>query len=189
MRTNSRQCRFGRVRRPAFTLIELVVAISVSVIVCGVAGSLLWNAARQRSEIGARVELVDVAARALEQVLRYVREVPQDAGLTGLAQIATATATEIRFANNGFRLNSNDLEMTIDNGSSWHPLTRDVSGLDIAYFDADGTSLSSFPLSQPDRESVRMVRVLLNLSRAGEVAKVQSSIYLRNFMNEVGNAP
>ncbi|MCZ6698008.1 MAG: hypothetical protein O7D94_03650, partial [Planctomycetota bacterium] len=106
-----------------------------------------------------------------------------------LAQISTATATEIRFGNDGFRLSTNDLEMTIDNGSSWHPLSRDVSGLTLGYFNADGASLSSFPLSQTDRESVRRVRVLLELSRGPEVAKVQSSIYLRNFMNEVENVP
>ncbi|MCZ6681645.1 MAG: hypothetical protein O7B26_00570 [Planctomycetota bacterium] len=189
MKTRSQYRRSGGGQRPAFTLVEMVVAITSSVVVSGVAGSLVWNAARQRSEIGARVELVDIAARSCEQVLRFIREVPQDAGMTGLAQISTATATEIRFGNDGFRLSTNDLEMTIDNGSSWHPLTRDVSGLTLGYFNADGASLSSFPLSQTDRESVRRVRVLLELSRGPEVAKVQSSIYLRNFMNEVENVP
>lgn len=189
MEASPRHRRSGSSQRQAFTLVELVVAITVSVVVSGVAGSLVWNAAKQRSEIGARVELIDTAARACEQMLRYIREVPQDAGLTGLAQISTANASDVRFGSIGFRLSANDLEMTIDGGTGWHPLTRDVSGLTISYFDAGGAALSSVPLSQTDRESVRTVRVLLDLSRGPEVARVQSSIYLRNFMNEVGNAP
>jgi len=175
--------------RVAFTLVELITSIVISTVISGIAGTLILNAARQRSEVAARVELVDLAARACEQMLRYIREVPQDVGLTGLAQITTASATEIRFGNNGFRLNTGALEMTLDNGATWHPLTRDVSGVTLSYFKADGTALNTVPLSQTDRESVRLVRINLPLTRGAESATLQSSIYLRNFMNEVTNAP
>jgi len=47
----------GRSRCPGFTLIELVISISVGVIISGVAGSLLWNASTQRAEISLRGEL------------------------------------------------------------------------------------------------------------------------------------
>ncbi|MFQ5424439.1 MAG: type II secretion system protein [Phycisphaerae bacterium] len=175
--------------RTAFTLVELITSIVISTVISGIAGTLILNAARQRSEVAARVELVDVAARACEQMLRYTREVPQDIGLTGLAQITTASATEIRFGNDGFRLSANVLEMTLDNGAGWHPLTRDVSAFTLSYFKADGTALNALPLAQTDRESVRLVRINLQLTRGVESATVQSSIYLRNFMNEVTNAP
>lgn len=176
-------------RRGGFTLIELVVSISASVIISGMAGSLLWNSARQRSEVSARVELVDVAARACEQMLRYVREIPQDAALTGAAQITTATATEIRFDTLAFRRNSGDLEMSIDSAATWHPLTREVSDFAFSYFDSDGNALNAFPLSQANREAARVVRIFIELTRGPETRAIQTSIYLRAFMNEVTNDP
>ena len=177
------------IRRSGFTLIELVISISGGVIVSGMAGTLIWNSARQRSEVSARVELVDVTARACEQMLRYVREIPQDAALTGAAQVTTATATEIRFANFAFRRNSGDLEMSTDSGATWHPLTRDVSDFALSYFDGNGTALSAFPLSQANREAVRVVRIFIELTRGSETRAIQTSIYLRAFLNEVTNDP
>lgn len=181
----------------AFTLIELVVAISVSVIISGVAGSLIWEASRQRSEIAARSELVDVGAAALETLFRYVREIPQDECpanpspcLFGHAQISTASATELTFDSTGFRLDAgnNRLEMTLDGGTSWHPLANDVSGLTLSYYDRGGASLASFPLSQPARESVRRIGVEVQLTRSNQNAKLRSSVYLRSFMDEVSSA-
>lgn len=186
--THNRLAARSRDRR-GFTLIEMIVSIVVGVIISGVAAMLVGNSAKLRTEVAARAELVDVAARACEQMLRYVREIPQDAGLTGQAQISTATATELRFGTNGFRLSSDTLEMTVDSGVSWHPLTRDVSSFAVSYFDSGGTGLSAFPLSQANREAVRVVRINIELTRGVETRAVQTSVYLRSFLNEVTNDP
>lgn len=170
-------------------MIELVVSISASVIITGTAAMLLWNAARLQSQASARIELGDIAARACEQTLRYLREIPQDAGLTGEAQISLAAADDIRFGVYGFRLNGSQLEITTDTATNWYPMAGDVSSLTFAYYNNTGSTLASFPLSQADRESVRLIQMSLTLARAGETAPIQSSIYLRSFMNEMANAP
>ena len=187
----------GRSGRRGFTLIELVTSMSVGVIICGVAGSLLWNASRQRAEVSARGELVDMSSAAVEVMLRYIREIPQDECpggpapcLLGNAQIALASATEIRFGSIGFRYNSGNrrLEMSNDGGTSWPPLVTDVSGLTFSYFNQTAAQLTSFPLPQADREDVRRIVVDLQLARGGESAHLRTSVYLRSFMNEVSTS-
>lgn len=190
------------IRARGFTLIELIVAITVGAIVSGTAGMLILNASKQRSEVAARGELTDVGSAALECVVRYVREIRQDenypAGptpdLQGNAHVTLADVSELRFDNYGFRLNAGALEITNDTAVNWHKLAGDVSGLTFSYYGwttavEAPTALTSTPLSASDRAAIRRVSVRIDLARGTETARVQTSIYLRNFLNEVANAP
>ena len=192
MRSEISFCR----RRGGFTLVELIVAMSTGVIIAGVAGSLLWNASRQRSEVSSRAELYDIAATAMDQISRYLREITQDECpgnptpcLLGHAQISTATAGEIRFDSYGFRLNGTALEMTNDGATTWRTMATDVSEFTLAYFDRTGNSLAGFPLSETDRESVRRIQITLELTRWSQIAKLRTGVYLRSFMDEVQTDP
>lgn len=175
----------SRLRPSGFTLVELIVCIVVSAVISGMAGSLLWNATRMRSEVGARAELVDIAARGMEQILRYVREIPQDLALTGLAQISTANSTDLRWGVYGIRQTGTTIEITTNTGANWYPLLKEATTLTFAYFDKNNTALTSLPLSATNREAVRLIKVNLTVTRSTESVALQSSIYLRAFMNEV----
>ncbi len=187
-----------RASRPAFTLIEMIVSMSVGVIISGAAAMMLWNAAWQRAELSARGELCDQAAAALETLLPYVREIPQDECpgepipcLHGRAQISRADLVELRFGNTGCRLNPvlATLEMTVNGGVDWNCLTREVLSIAFSYYDRQGNILSSLPLSPDDREAVRQVGVDLWVSRGGQDVHLRSRVYLRNFMDEVAGVP
>ena len=179
--------------RRAFTLIELVVSIVVGSIISGSAGMLLWNAASQRGDISARGELCDEGAMAMEIMARYLREIQQDNTCapnfcpTGNALISTAAAAQINFGNTGLRYTSGSgmVEMTTNNGTNWRPLVKDVFNFTFAYFDRFGASLTPLPLSSTDCACVRRVRLTLELARGTQTVKLQTSLYLRNFMNEV----
>jgi prepilin-type N-terminal cleavage/methylation domain-containing protein len=177
-----------------FTLIELVVSMSVGVIICGIAGSLIWNASRQRTEIAARSELTDVGSSALEVMVRYVREIPQNECpsnpapcLNGNAQISLASATELRFGTTGLRYNAGAgrVEISNDTAVTWHTLATDVSSFAFSYFNRTNAALAAFPLSQSDREDVRRISIDCQFARGAETAHLRTSVYLRNFMNEV----
>lgn len=178
--------RIRRKRRlSGFTLVELIVCIVVSAVISGMAGSLLWNATRMRSEVGARAELVDIAARGMEQILRYVREIPQDAALTGLAQISTANASDLRWGVYGIRRTGSTIEVTANTGANWYPILKEATALTFAYYDKNNTALTSLPLSSTNRQAVRLIKINLTVTRSTESVALQTSIYLRAFMNEV----
>jgi len=184
------------VRRRAFTLIELVVSMTVGAIISGVAAMMILNASRNRTETAARAELVDTAGAAIETIIRYVREIPQDECpgmatpcLNGNAQIDEATDSTLRFDVYGFRLNGSTIEMTNDSASNWRPLLRDASGLTFTYFNRSGATLGATPLSAGDRADVRRVTVNIEVSRAGEALNLRTSVYLRDFMDEVMSDP
>jgi Tfp pilus assembly protein PilW len=186
--------RYSLRRRWAFTLIELVISIAIGTIICGAAGSLIWNATTIRSEASNRGEMVNAASSALELMLRYCREIKQDecpSNTTpcnlGNAQVSTATATQIRFGTYGFRLTSTNLEMTTDNAVTWYVAAKYVSSLAFAYYNPSGTGLTSFPLSASDREDIRRIVITVNMTRGSQTVKVRCGLYLRSFMNEVMN--
>lgn len=185
-----------RRRRSGFTLVELIVAMTVGVLISGSAGWLLWNATNLRTRVAARSEIADAAATALETIVRHVREIPQDECpanptpcLLGNAQVTTATATELRFGSTGVRLSGTQIELTTDNAANWYPLGKDVSEFAFAYYNRSGTALAGFPLSQSDREDIRRVQVTVAMTRGSESVKLRTGIYLRSFMDEVTTNP
>ena len=183
-------------RRAGFTLVELVVAITAGAIISGIAGMLIWNATEVRTRVAARGEMIDMGSSAVEVMLRYMREIRQDenpggpiALLRANAQISVADTATLQFDGFGFRQNGDLLEITTDGGTAWHPLASDVSALIFTYYDRNGVELASLPLSASDRQDVRRIQLRLDLARGPESAGIQTSIYLRNFMNEVDLAP
>lgn len=173
-----------------FTLVEVVTSITVGVIISGIAGTLIWNASRQRAEVSARSELIDLGSAAMEIMLRYIREIPQgddcplDAVpcLNGEAAIDVASSTELRFGDIGFRFTAETmkLEMTT-NGTTipanWYSLATDVMEFAFVYYDRCGQPTTSAP-------EVRRVRIALKLSRGVQITALATSIYLRSFMDE-----
>ncbi len=170
--------------RPGFTLVEMLVALVAGGVICLAAGILLLEGSAAASSASRRSSLCDAAARAMEQMLRYVREIEQDAGLTGIAQITTADAGDLRFGQWGFRQNGSVIEMTGDGGAVWRRACTDVSSLTFGYFDANGAALSPPPLSAAQRGAVRQVSVDLTLSGGGQSVRLRTAVYLRKFMNE-----
>lgn len=160
------------------------MAIGVSGILSLIAGSLLLNGSYVVAEAAQRAGMADTAARGLELVLRYVREIEQDAGLTGKAQVSTASATELRFGNYGFRRNGTELQMTIDNATTWRRAATNVSNLTFRYYNLAGGELTSLPLSATDREAIRQVSVEIKITVNGNSHRVRGHVYLRSFMSE-----
>lgn len=130
---------------------------------------------------------------AMEVMARYLREIQQDNTCppsfcpTGNALISTASATQISFDNTGFRYTSGSgmVEMTTNNGTNWRPLVKDVSNFALAYYERTGVAMWPLPLSSVDREEVRRIQIVFTLARGTQSVKLRTSLYLRNFMNEV----
>ena len=98
------------------------------------------------------------------------------------------SAGELRFdgSTTGFRLDggSSQVQITNDSGTNWYPLASDVASFAFTYYDGDGNTLSSFPLSAADRASVRRLQMDIQLARSSQTAHLRTAVYLRSFMNE-----
>ncbi|MFO0972967.1 MAG: type II secretion system protein [Phycisphaerae bacterium] len=173
-----------RHRRAGYTLIELVTAIAVAGIVSALAGTVLLNGSFVLAQASQRTRMADSGARAMEQILRFVREIGQDVALTGKAQISTADSGDLRFGVYGFRVSGSELQMTANTGTTWYRACTSVSTLTFRYYDATGAELTAVPLSSANREAVRQVSVELAVTVNGETHRVRTRVYLRNLMSE-----
>ncbi len=198
VRAGSQDSRRETIRnsRAGFTLIELVVSISVSVIICGTSGSLLWNATQQRSEVSARAELIDQGASAMEIMARYLKEIPQNecSGnptpcLAGHAQVSSASTTQILWGTYGFRKSGSTLQMTSNSGTTWYTLCTDVSALAFTYYNRTSQNLLALASPNDEPQNMRRITISLTLNRTNQTAKLQTGVFLRNFMNEVTSDP
>lgn len=148
------------------------------------AGMLLLEGSEIMRRSTNRVGLSEAASRVMELMLRHVREIEQDAGLAGLAQISVAAGSDLRFGAKGLRLNGTVLEMTIDTAATWHRAAVNVSALTFRYWRADGSEITSLPASSADREAIRQISIELTLAGKGESYRLRTRVYLRRFMND-----
>ena len=183
-------------RASAFTLVEFVSTMVISVIMCGSAGSLLWDSAQQRSEIAARSELIDIGSAALERMVRSLRDITQDECpgggtpcLNGNAQVSSATATQIRWGSNGIRLSGTEVQLTTNNAANWYTLAADATDLQLIYYNRTGQDLQTLSAPGNAASNMRRVSITLKLGRANQNVTLRTGLYLRNFMNEVTSDP
>jgi hypothetical protein len=165
-------------------MLELVIAMVAAGAVSLMAGMLLLEGSAIVASATRRAWLADQSARAMEQMLRYIREIEQDAGLTGQAQISTAAVNELRFGAIGFRANGGNLEMTTDTAVTWHRCSPLLSSLTFRYYNLNGSELTAVPLSSTDRAAVRQVSIEIVMASGDQSHRLRTRAYLRNFMNE-----
>ena len=166
-------------KKSGYTLLEMTMVITLSGILAGIASPPLVEAIKSRNRLIIRNALLSEARFAVERILRDMREISAQDSDSSAADISTADDDRIDFENSSYRLLSNVVQRLSASDSSWYTIARNVSSFTLSYYDQDGNSLSSTPLSETNREKVRRVVVELEISKHGETLSVTSGAYLR----------
>lgn len=166
--------------KKGFTLIEVIIVISLLSILIGslswifVVGLRTWNSGSNRAEIRQDSNL------ALETVIR---------NLALASNITAAASDNITFSADvdedsvddtvSFSLDvlNKRLNRTI-NGTTTI-LASNVQDFALSYCQAN-TEATFTPLSQEDRDNIRVVKVALTMNKADETFALNSSAYTRN---------
>ena len=164
-------------KQKGFTLIELIVVITIIGIIAGVTGFILLGVADAWTFKFNRADLLADGRLALNRMTREIREVKD------LTSVTTATSSQFRFTNTGnvditYGLSGSDLDRTVD--SVTNVLAQDVSSLSFTYYDSDGDTIAT-PTVSPSSTDIRRVQIDLALTKNGENVYLQSQSVPRNF--------
>jgi len=161
-----------------FTLIELIIVITIIGIITGVVGFVLFGAVDAWTFKFNRSDILSDGRPAMNRMVREIREIRDN------DSVATASSSEFRFTNVDnvditYNLSSTDLNRTA-NGVT-NTLAEDVSGLTFTYYDSCASGATPIAPTVGTDTNIRRVQIDLTLTKNGENLYVQSQSVPRNF--------
>ena len=164
-------------KRRGFTLIELIVVITIVGIIAGVVGFVLFGAVDAWTFRFKRAGLLSDGRLAINRMVREIREVKD------LTSVITANTSQFRFKDTDdtditYSLNGSDLDRTED--AATNTLAENVSTLSFTYYDSNGSAIST-PVVSPSATDIRRVLIDLTLTKDGEDVYLESESVPRNF--------
>lgn len=164
-------------RKNGFTLIELVVVISVVGIISTIVGSILLGAIDAWVFKFNRNDILWDSRLAIDRMTREIRTIRNATSVT------TASSAQFRFIDAGdkditYSISSTNLNRT-ENGTA-NLLAENVSSLAFTYYDTNGNTIA-IPTVSPAATNIRRVRINFTLTKNGENVYLQSEASARNF--------
>ncbi len=161
-----------------FTLIELVIVITIIGIITGVVAFTLLGAVDAWTFKFNRSELLSDGRLAMNRMVREIREIKNRGNVT------KAKSSEFRFINTSdvdikYKLDNGDLLNRTEDGTK-NLLAEYVSDLTFTYFDSSGATIA-IPDTSPDATDIRRIRIDMTFTKSGENVYLQSQSVPRNF--------
>ncbi len=155
----------------AFTLLELLLTVTMLMILGGVVGPILGNVVKSTTFVWARGDALAQARIAIERLVMELRLVPSTSQLTTIAgsnlvfQYPTGTSLQYWLSGTDFKRNSD-------------VLVGNVTALSFSYFDQQGNTTSTIA-------NVRSVGIQLSVlpPSSGTALTLRTRVFLRNTGN------
>ena len=162
-----------------FTLVELLVSLTIFAVVAGVLTTVLVSANRTHRQTTHRAEIQAASRQALSLMTAELIQAGADPSIppAGIAGIVAADSASVRvrgdFNANGtiqtaepsedvtYTYNAGAGTLSRNPGSGAAVVLRNVTAMRFTYFDAANQPLSALPLSATDRALVRSIGVTL----------------------------
>jgi len=202
VRTDRRHRQHRKTRR-GFTLIEVVISVAILGFIAATSAAVLFEGVGAYHRTTVRKESTDAVRLTMERLIREIRQVAGSDDTNPVPQIVTAEASSLVFdrvtGSGTERIYArrvtgapNEIQLALGSTDNYRPLLEGTGvGLTFTYYKADGSVLSSLPLSADDRALVRRVGVEVEMpvtsyfqSGQEKRVKLRSSCYLRNMIGE-----
>ncbi len=155
-------------RTRGFSLIELVITISILGIVAALSVTPVLESVKQYAEVSARLRLLDEGRLALDVMAREVRQIKSAADVTTFTDTVLlfnkTDGTNVRWEKNGSSLDRNTVSAC-----------GYVTAFDFDYLDGSGAAAAT-------ADAIRLVEITLTLSDAGETVQLRTSAAPRNLL-------
>lgn len=164
-----------------FTLIELVMVITLLGIIAGIVALPLYQGTMGWFQATTRETITESGRIGIERMTREIRNTGRTAANNPC--ISTATATSFTFSDmNGDLANCNSITFDIsgtDIRRSGVSLADNVLSLDINYYNSSN-GLIARPVSAANLLTIRRVSIEIVSTRGGETLRKYTEVYLSN---------
>lgn len=163
--------------RKGFTLIELVIVITIIGIISGVVGYILLGTVQGWTFKASRNDLLWDGRLAMNRMVREIREIKDSTSVT------TADSSQFKFIDMHdtditYSINSTILNRT--EGGTSNKIAENVSAIVFTYYSSSGSTITT-PLVAPLSTDIRRIKIDLTLTKGGENVYLQSEGVPRNF--------
>lgn len=174
-----------RTRSPrprAFTLVELIVALTILAVVAVLASGVIWQGVTACRDGATAPQVHAELSGALERITRELRAIPQRAGApSAVPDISSITPTSISWSTgSSLSLSGTDLLLAIGGGAPC-VLLRDVTALSIGGLDQEAHALAA-TLTGSECDPVQRVSVSITQAREGISDSLQVTVFIRSLM-------
>ncbi|OGQ97613.1 MAG: hypothetical protein A2521_10570 [Deltaproteobacteria bacterium RIFOXYD12_FULL_57_12] len=178
-------------KRQGFSLVELMVALALSLLVMGFLARLFISQKKNYDDqavISEMQENVKTGMLMMTTELTSAGYNPAGAAGAGIIQ-ADATVLRVTMDLNGdkdvldlnpdedvtFAYNSANKELTrATSGGTGQALAGNIQSMAFAYFDGSGNALTTLPLSSGNRALVRRIKVTITATTAKDASKTRT---------------
>jgi len=159
-------------REQGFTLVEIVITITLTGIIAGIAAMIILQGMSAYLAEENRSDVQYQAGAALERMAREIRTI------RSRADIVTMTAADLRFtdmsgAQAGFTWINPNLNRW--NGAGTDPLAAGITAFSFAYYQQDGVTLAAAAAT------VWFVDVSITAQQGDETQQMRTRVHPRNF--------
>lgn len=171
-------------KRPAFTIVEVIAAITILGLISTIGASLMLRVAGAGADTAERLRLHTELCTALERIDRALREIA--AKSDGSPDITSLSSTSITFNSTAsISLSGTDLQFT-EAGGSAAILLPGVTSLALVAYDQDNASLGS-SLSGSSCASIRRIQVTITASGLGGITDtLRTKVFIRALSSGAG---
>jgi prepilin-type N-terminal cleavage/methylation domain-containing protein len=164
-------------KRKAFTLVEIIVVITILGILAGLGAPMLAKLFDSFQFILYRKSLTESADAALRRISREIRRAADD------TSVFTANSTTYRFNDiNGntiqYQLSGSDLNREFNGASD--TLLANVSSFSFTYLEDDAAAAIAAPLVNPQATDIKFIQADITLQEGGNTINYRLLIKLRN---------
>lgn len=174
--------------RRAFTLIELILVMSVLGIVGLTISIVMPTAVVASRDHTVRTQLLEEASTTLERMAIELRAIPLDTAVlpTIAPKISSVTSTSLNWNTNwALSLSGTNLMLTASGGASTL-LQPDVSAFSIVCYNESNTALAS-SLTGSACYPIRRIQVSITLTRTGVSQSLRSRFFVRSCVSGAGS--
>lgn len=171
--------------RTAFTLIELVCAMSVMAVLSVLVGRIMLDATNQYMAATARSELCIELSTAMERLVGEVRQIRLKN--TATPDISSITASSISWgdADGTKSLSLSGTDLVLADAIASAPIARHVTSFGVQAYDDTESALPSVP-NTSQLASVRRVQLTITAQRQGVSETLRTRVFLRMLMSGGG---
>lgn len=172
-----------RRRAPAFTLVEMIAAITIIAALGSFSSGIVYSAVRSYRDAATRAVLHSDASTAFDRAFRVLHSISRDTTASVVApMISSVSATAITWDSNDTLSLSGSQLMLTENGGTPRAILNDVSAFTVTAYDESNAALAA-TLSGAATQAVRRLQLDVTLTRHGISETLRMKVYIRCTMS------